>query len=96
MWTVVVEVHLGSKGATFQVGSFIDSQDAAAFADNLEWEIGENKITASILRSENLFEWLVKMVTNKHKQERREVRAAATPDHIVYPPCEALTEEDFE
>lgn len=96
MWTVVVEVHLGNKGATFQVGSFIDSQDAAAFADNLEWEIGENKITASILRSENLFDWLVKSVFAKKNAERRQVRAVAVPDHVVYPPCEALTEADLE
>lgn len=81
MWTVVVEVHLGKKEAVFQVGAFLNPEDAAAFADELEWEIGENKITASIIQHEHLFEWLVNMVVAKKKKDRQ------NPKLVGYPPC---------
>lgn len=89
MYTVVVEVHLGKdgkKGTVFQVGSFTNANDAAQFGNELEWTIGENKITASILRSENLFEWLIKHTLVRRGIERKKLAPLAD---MVYPPCEA-------
>lgn len=82
MWTVVVEVHLGEKGTVFQVGSFINSYDAHIFAHELEWEIGEEKITTHALKSENLFEWLVSHTLAKQRAMKQWLNPPCLDDEV--------------
>lgn len=89
-WTVVVEVHLNDgKGAIFTVGKFPFSKDASSFAVTLDWEIGEEKITTSVMRNDHVFEWLArhgkKLVSWKSYKPY--------PVNILQPPCEIDLEE---
>lgn len=82
MWTVVVEVHLpDGAGTIFQIGEFRNSvHDAADFARELEWKLGEDKITASVAYSS---EYLGRFLSMLH---RRQVRIRRMASQL--PPCE--------